>query len=78
MPSNLNFKPRVDGTVIPTDPQRALQLDAYSHVNTMMGVVEDEWARSMGWLFKDLKLPKSGNFLKHILWSTIDLFQNLG
>ena len=50
----------MDGTVITADPERSLRLDSYNHVSTMMGVVEDEWARSMGWLFKDLKLPKSG------------------
>ena len=50
----------MDGTVITTDPERSLRLDSYNHISTMMGIVEDEWARSMGWLFKDLKLPKSG------------------
>ena len=47
----------MDGSVITTDPERSLRLDSYSHLSTMMGVVEDEWARSMGWLFKN---PKSG------------------
>lgn len=59
VPSNLNFKPRVDGDLLPTDPEKALRFDEYSHITTMMGVVQDEWARSMGWFFKDLK-PDSG------------------
>ncbi len=46
--------------MLPMPPEVALRRDAYSRVGVVLGVVQDEWARSMGWFFKDLDLPKSG------------------
>jgi len=54
VPSKLNFKPRVDGDIVPSDPRRMYTSALYQNVTVMIGNLKDEWARSMGWFFNDL------------------------
>ena len=60
MPSDLNFKPLVDGSVLPGFPSDLFREGRFSKVPVMLGVVEDEWARSMGWFFRDLDAESIG------------------
>ena len=53
-PSALNFKPRVDGEVLVESPKAALEAGRHHHVPVLIGVVEEEWARSMGWFYREL------------------------
>lgn len=54
VPSQLNFKPIIDGKIIPDDPKRLFTAHEYNKMPVMIGVLEDEWARSMGWFFREL------------------------
>ena len=54
-PSYLNFKPRVDGDVLVAPPYVTLEAGDHHRVPVMIGVVEEEWARSMGWFYRELK-----------------------
>ena len=44
----------VDGKVLPRMPEDSFQHGAYQHVDVMIGVVSDEWARNAGWFFTEL------------------------
>ena len=65
VPSQLNFKPRVDGRVLPDFPEVLFASDEYHQVAAMIGVVEDEWARSMGWFYRELNHDNMGTDKLH-------------
>ena len=61
MPSELNFKPRVDRDFLLGDPLSEYRAGRqYRDIPVLTGVVEDEWARSMGWFFRDLNFTDMG------------------
>lgn len=60
VPSQLNFKPRVDESLIPDQPIRMLENGEYWRMPVMVGNVHDEWARSSGWFTRDLEGPDIG------------------
>ena len=55
VPSDLNFKPVVDGELLRAQPIDLFMRGDYTKVPIMTGVVQEEWARSMGWFYKDLE-----------------------
>jgi hypothetical protein len=60
VPSELNFKPYVDGDVLPGPPLEVYRAGGHADVPVLTGVVEDEWARSIGWFFRDLNFTDMG------------------
>ena len=64
MPSHLNFKPRIDGFIVPDLPEILLSQGEYHKVPLMTGVLQDEWARSMGFFYKDLDHTSLGRCSK--------------
>ena len=60
VPSELNFKPRIDHDIIPDSPLEMFRRGKHADVPVLTGVVEDEWARSMGWFFRDLNFTDIG------------------
>ena len=65
VPSQLNFKPRVDGVLIPDQPPELLRKGEFVRMPVMTGNVKDEWARSSGWFTRDMDGPNIG---KYIVW----------
>ncbi len=65
----------MDGRLLPDMPQQMFRRGEYHDVPVMIGVVQDEWARSMGYLFNDLSENEIGMFLK--LRETVEDMQSV-
>ena len=45
----------MDGFVLPRFPEESFRNGMYQHVDIMIGVVSNEWARNAGWFFTELE-----------------------
>ena len=50
----------VDGVILRDSPLDLFSRGLYAKVPVMTGVVQEEWARSMGWFYKDLEHTSIG------------------
>ncbi len=50
----MDFKPCVDGHVIPQLPRKLMQGGVSNQVTFMTGTVKDEWTGNLGWFIEEL------------------------
>ena len=53
-PSGTDFKPWMDGFVLPDYPEDIVKRNLHNNVTLMTGTVKDEWARNLGWFINEL------------------------
>ena len=53
-PSGMDFKPCVDGHVIPVSPRDLMLRGNINQVIFMTGTVKDEWTGNLGWFIEEL------------------------